>query len=207
VKKKRAHPDGLVKVPFSSIFYSNNIKFEEMIKPALSILFILILSACSESKKEPVPPTAAIVSDGIPLKKDSVLPVIGDSNIGFGLTQEELADDSVFADGSKPSSWQTAGITDVKGFKMFLKEVQQAVLNNDKEKLAKSIAYPLGKQIRNEQDFIKHYDRIFSKDAKLAIARLNFSQLFRNSKGVMCEDGKIWFSQVGDQFKIIAING
>lgn len=177
-----------------------------MIKPVIALLHLLILNACAETKNEPLPAPAAIISDSISSKMGALKAADVDASMGIGLTQEEMADDTVFADGSTPGSWQTAGVIDVKGFKLYLKNVQQMVLNDEKEKLAKCIAYPLGERIRSEKDFIRNYERIFSKDAKLAIARINFSQLFRNSQGVMIDNGRIWFSQVGDHFKIIAIN-
>ena len=49
------------------------------------------------------------------------------------LSQEELKDDSLFVDGSVPTSWDIAGVTDVKGLKLFIKQLQQWVINNDKE--------------------------------------------------------------------------
>ena len=80
------------------------------------------------------------------------------------------------------------------------------VLNDEKEQLAKLIKYPLGRSVKNEADFIKNYDRIFTKDAKLSIAKINFSQIFRNSKGAMSEEGRVWFQQEANEFKIVAVN-
>jgi hypothetical protein len=137
---------------------------------------------------------------------DSLKAVLPATNLGVGLTLEEMKDDSVFVDGSVPTSWEIAGITDVKGFKLFIKQLQLLVLDNNKEGLAKQIRYPLGKTIKTEADFIKNYDDIFTKDVKLSIAKINFNQIFRNSKGAMSDAGMVWFSQEGNAFKIIAVN-
>ena len=179
-----------------------------MKKYILSIIILPAIFACNETKKTPPTDTdpVPVINDSTPAKVDSAKGVKPDNSMGIGLTQEEMTDDTVFSDGSKPTSWDVAGITDVKGFKLFLKQVQLLVLNNDKERLAQLIRYPLSRSIKTEEDFIKNYDRIFSKDAKLSIAKLNFSQVFRNGKGAMSEDGKVWFSQVGKEFKIIAVN-
>jgi hypothetical protein len=146
------------------------------------------------------------------MKEDTVLnrPVVAvnDTNVisnPLVLSESEMKDDSVFADGSIPTSWKNAGITDVKGLKLFLKQLQQWVMNNDKEKLASAIKYPL-KNIKNEAELIAAYDKIFTKEVKLSFATINFNQVSRNQNGVMTEDGKAWISQFGNDFKIFAIN-
>ena len=176
-----------------------------MKKYILSIAILPAIFACNETK---IPPdvTTIPITGSSPATVDSVKTVKIDNSIGSGLTLEEMKDDSVFSDGSKPTSWEVAGITDVKGFKLFLKRLQLLALNNDKEQLAKLIRYPLGKSIKTAKDFIKNYVRVFTNDVKLSIAKINFSQIFRNSKGAMSEDGKVWFLQEGNEFKIIAVN-
>lgn len=121
------------------------------------------------------------------------------------VSAEEMKDDSVFTDGSIPTSWANAGITDVRGLKLFLKKAQQWAMNNDKEKLAAAIKYPL-KNIKNEQELIAAYDNIFTKEVKLSFATINFNQIFRNQQGVMTAGGKVWINQFGKDFKIFAIN-
>lgn len=123
----------------------------------------------------------------------------------LSVSQQEMKDDSVFSDGSIPSSWANAGIRDVKGLKLFLKQAQQWVMNNDKAKLAAAIKYPL-KNIKNEQELIAAYDAVFTKEVKLSFASINFNQVFRNQNGVMLEGGKVWINQFGNDFKIFAIN-
>lgn len=165
---------------------------------------ILFLIACNNPQTTST--TNAEIKPDSPLTlKDSPV-MVKSYSIGSGLTLEEMKDDSVFADGSVPTSWEIAGITDIKGFKLFLKNIQALVLNDHKEELAKNIRYPLGRSIRNEQDFIKNYERLITKDVKLSIANINFSQVFRNNKGAMSEGGRLWFSQEANGFKIIAIN-
>ncbi|MCW3093497.1 MAG: hypothetical protein JWP81_4566 [Ferruginibacter sp.] len=176
-----------------------------MKKCILSIILFTTVTACNAPTTSPEVQLSSL-PDSIPQKLDSLKPTTTDYSIGSGLTQEEMTDDTLFSDGSKPTSWEVAGISDVKGFKLFLKQLQSLVLNNDKEQLAKYIQYPLRKSIKSPKDFIKNYDNIFTKDVKLSIAKINLSQVFRNSKGAMSEEGRVWFSQVGNEFKIIAVN-
>lgn len=123
----------------------------------------------------------------------------------LAVTPFEMKDDSVFTDGSIPTSWQVAGIDDVAAFKLFLKQLQLWIMDNDKEKLATAIQYPL-KNIKTPEELIQHYDAVFTKDVKLSFATINFNQIFRNAKGAMTEGGKVWFAPEGKTFKIIAIN-
>jgi len=121
------------------------------------------------------------------------------------VSASEMKDDSVFADGSIPTTWENAGITDVKGLKLFLKQVQQWVMSNDKAQLALAVKYPLN-NIKNKEELIAAYDQVFTKDVKLSFAMINFNQIFRNSKGVMTSGGRAWITQEGANFKIFAIN-
>ncbi len=123
-----------------------------------------------------------------------------------GLSEKELKDDSIFVDGSRPTSWEIAGITDVKGLKLFIKQLQQWVVDNNKEKLSAIVQYPLNKYMKTREDLLTYYDAVFTKEVKLSFATINFSQLFRNEKGVMTDGGRVWLNQQGKEFKITAIN-
>ncbi|MEX0636982.1 MAG: hypothetical protein WD135_09455 [Ferruginibacter sp.] len=121
------------------------------------------------------------------------------------VSASEMKDDAVFADGSIPTSWENAGITDVRGLKLFLKQVQQWVITNNKVQLALAVKYPLN-NIQHKEDLMAAYDQVFTKDVKLSFAIINFNQIFRNSKGVMTSGGRAWITQEGTNFKIFAIN-
>ena len=121
------------------------------------------------------------------------------------LTAFELRDDSVFTDGSIPTSWANAGFTNVKGFKLFLKKVQLWIMDNNKDSLSQIIRYPL-RGLKNPSELVAAYDSVFTKPVKLSFATLNFSQVFRNQNGAMTDAGKVWFTKSGDGYKIIAIN-
>lgn len=127
------------------------------------------------------------------------------TNAILTVTPFEMKDDSVFVDGSIPTSWENAGFTDVKAFKLFLKQAQLWIMDNDKEKLASIVRYPL-KNIKNPEELVEKYDAVFTKDVKLSFAMINFNQIFRNQQGASTEGGKVWFAQQGKDFKIIAVN-
>ena len=90
--------------------------------------------------------------------------------------------------------------------KLFIKQLQQWTITNDKEKLASVIKYPINKTIKTKEELIANYDAVFTKQVQLSFATVNFNQLFRNAQGVMTNGGKVWIGQKGKAFQIIAIN-
>lgn len=172
----------------------------------LLITFIasVILMACGETDKQQQAVPGKIVEMEV-LKSSSDTSVTQLMKVS-DLSAEELKDDSVFKDGSKPTSWDNAGITDVKGLKLFIKQLQQWIISNNKEKLASVVRYPLNKYMKTKENVLANYDLIFTKGVELSFATTNFSQLFRNANGVMLDGGKVWINQQGKGFKIIAIN-
>lgn len=166
-----------------------------------AVMLILCAGACTNNKRN---------DNASGIDNDRFTPPVivhdtSNSPATFALTPLELQDDSIFSDGSIPTSWQNAGIADVNGLKVFIKQLQQMVMNNDKVNLAAAVQYPL-KNIQSTEALIKQYDEVFTKEVKLSLAAINFSQLFRNQNGVMTEGGKLWIRQVGKGFKIVAIN-
>ena len=160
-------------------------------------LILLIALSCTQPPKES---NKANVMDWVPVDTSTAKFEVS------ALSAEELRDDSVFSDGSIPSSWKNAGITNIKGMKLFVKKLQQWIVLNDKDSLASALKYPLGKTIKTKLDAVAKYDSLFTKEVKLSFATLNFNQLFRNQNGVMTSGGKVWFAQEGKGFKITAIN-
>ena len=167
-------------------------------------IFIVTVSmvtlACNQSVKKN---TEKTVSDTT--NTGAILPATELMKVSE-LSAEELKDDSVFTDGSIPTRWDNAGITDVKGLKLFIKQLQQWTITNDKEKLASVIKYPINKTIKTKEELIANYDAVFTKQVQLSFATVNFNQLFRNAQGVMTNGGKVWIGQKGKAFQIIAIN-
>ena len=87
-----------------------------MKKYLLSISILLVLIACNEPSTPPDVSPAPIITDSQLPKIDTLKSLKSNNSIGSGLTLEEMKDDSVFVDGSIPTSWEVAGITDVKNF-------------------------------------------------------------------------------------------
>jgi hypothetical protein len=164
-----------------------------MKKGFLFYMCCIMLVACQENKAK----------TGI--KEDAISAI--DSNVlGLPVHKIDLEDDTVFADGSRPASWETAGITKVRALKVFIKDLQYMVANDNREEIAKMVTYPLNAQIKTKAHFLEKYEQLFNPAVKEAIAKVNPRQIFRNYKGVMLGNGHIWIRQFDNDFKIIAIN-
>lgn len=170
--------------------------------------FVLFLFACNNNSNK-----AVNLGDSTPPKIDTPIvykdtthlqPAIADS---LALTPEQLKDDSTFADGSEPTSWEIAGIDDPVAFKKFLKKLQIWVKNDQRDSVASVISYPFGKaKIKNVAVFKNSYDKYFTDKVKDALQTQNFSQIFRNYQGAMIGNGAIWLNETNKSFKISAIN-
>jgi len=171
-------------------------------KYSLVILSAIILFSCNSGNEKNNTTDTANFEPPIVAKDVKLAQAPPDT---LTVTPFEMKDDSVFVDGSVPTSWENAGITDVKGFKLFLKQAQLWIMDNDKEKLASIVRYPL-KNIKTPEELVEKYDAVFTKDVKLSFAMINFNQIFRNQQGASTEGGKVWFAQQGKGFKIIAVN-
>lgn len=96
--------------------------------------------------------------------------------------------------------------------KVFIEDVTQAVRQNNRSAIAKMIAYPLSQpyplqDIANEKEFIKHYNRIFSKSL---LQRLDTSTMDDWSqvgwRGIMFCNGHIWIDLFDSGVKIRTVN-
>src|SRR5690349_1671164 len=54
----------------------------------------------------------------------------------YSLSASDLADDSVFSNGSKPVSWENAGVTDPVAMKTFVRKLQVWVRDNYVDSIA-----------------------------------------------------------------------
>lgn len=100
----------------------------------------------------------------------------------------------------------------------YVSKIKNYILNDNKEQLAEEIEYPINVvinskkvQIKNKDDLINNYDKIFTVDYKKAISNAPTRYLFTNYQGVMLGNGEVWINDIietDDNYKlmIIAIN-
>ena len=86
---------------------------------------VVLIMACNDAADKPATDSTTDSSNTTPantdVQKRADTVVTTDP---YALTADELKDDSVFADGSQPTSWSVAGIDDPVAFKQFLKRLQ-----------------------------------------------------------------------------------
>lgn len=106
------------------------------------------------------------------------------------------------------------------GVEEFVSDVKKAVLKGDKIWLAANLFYPLKVRIsekstidlKNRNQFLLQFDKIFTADFKSAIGKTFSHNHFNNYQGVMIGDGEIWINNTINAteakpiFQIIAIN-
>ena len=144
------------------------------------------------------------------LKPDGNFSVLKIDTISFSSQYEnpddgEYTDEVFYFNGTSPTSWAIAGISNSRSFKDFYMRFRNMVKLNDKDQIANYINYPLG-AIKNESDFVKNFEKIFTKDIKTTIQNQKVRQLFRDKRGVMIGDNHLWFKQINGEYKIVTIN-
>ncbi|WP_058831043.1 hypothetical protein [Paenibacillus polymyxa] len=120
------------------------------------------------------------------------------------------------APNASQNPFEVAGIQDPKAFLDTFKALQKAVADNDKEKVANYILYPLrvndsekSLTIPNKKDFLAKYDQIFTDAIREALVNQKTDDLFVNYQGVMVGSGELWLRRATDnpkQFGVFSIN-
>ncbi len=116
-----------------------------------------------------------------------------------------------FADAERVATQSNADHIEVR---IFLAALQKAVAADNKLKVASMIKYPIVITVqkrdvlfRTPASLVASYEQIFTPDLKKMIAEAKADELFRNYKGVMINNGEIWFDKINERgCKIIAIN-
>jgi hypothetical protein len=125
----------------------------------------------------------------------------------YALTAEDLKDDSVFSDGSRPVSWENAGVSDPIAIKKFIRKLQVWVRDNQVDSISGYLKYPMRNPgIKDKTDFKLNYRDYFSDGVKTALADQRLSQVFRTGQGAMIGQGQLWINQKDNIIQIIAIN-
>lgn len=115
---------------------------------------------------------------------------------------------------SATPAFDVAG-TDSAKVQSFLKSLQTAVAVDNRMKVASLFSYPVDVQaggqtltLKCDSDLQSHYSKVFDSGLKQAIAGAKVDTLSANAKGVMIDNGRVWFAPVGSKqaLKIIRIN-
>ena len=168
---------------------------------------IIIITSCNNASDKTAEQITDTPKDIIDTSSVVIKSVPVDAKDPYSLNTDELQDDSIFADGSKTTTWQVAGIDSPVAFKHFIKRLQHWVINNQRDSIASVIAYPIRHpDLKQKQDFLAHYDLYINEKVKNALKHQKLRQIFRNEEGAMIGKGTLWFSQTKNGFRIIGIN-
>lgn len=121
-------------------------------------------------------------------------------------TEQINLQDTLFEDGSTPSSWSNAGFDNPADFKEFLLSFKDWVKKDQVDSITAYIRFPL-KNYKTPDAFKKAYPKVFDDSLKKVIETQRLDRIFRNYQGAMLGNGEIWFSVIQKEgYKIIAIN-
>lgn len=170
-------------------------------KQFLFLSLILLMAACNS---QTTTTDDKLNTDTMPQAATTAEPAQATTKEDFDVAQIS-AQDTLFEDGSRPTSWANAGFDDPTRFKEFLVQFKEWVKTDDIDKIAAHIRFPIAKA-KNAAEFKQRYAQIFSQQVKDAVASQRLDRIFRNAEGAMLGDGAIWFIPSGNSYVIRAIN-
>jgi hypothetical protein len=90
-----------------------------------------------------------------------------------------------------------------EAYRNFLHELQIAVSEHARGRVAAMVNYPLRTRINGQwvrlqtpAQFLAHYDELLTPKTQDAITRQTYGELFSNNQGVMIGSGEVWYSGV-----------
>jgi len=121
---------------------------------------------------------------------------------------------AVIPPGCQNSTVDVFGPDEARKAREFLSELKAAVKQDDRQKIASMISYPLqvfGKtqkrSIQSRDEFLRGYEDVFSSNVKAALDRQTPNCLFGNWQGVMVGNGEFWYREItGKGYQIVTIN-
>lgn len=163
-----------------------------------AIFLLPLLFACNTASKKTAADSSII--EGV----KELVPVAPPPAVDPQAAQVQ-AQDTLFEDGTIPSSWENAGFNDPEGFKLFLLRFKDWVKNDRIDSIVMHTRFPL-RQYKTAAVFQQHYADIFDASMKTAVDTQRLDRIFRNAQGAMIGGGKIWFAPLPEGYRIIAIN-
>jgi hypothetical protein len=113
--------------------------------------------------------------------------------------------DSVFEDGSRPTTWANAGFGSPARFKRFLVVFKGWVKRDRVDSISAHIRYPI-RGAGSAAWFKEQYPHIFTRHLKLVISHQRLDRIFRNGQGAMVGNGDLWFIEDKGRYWVTAVN-
>lgn len=113
--------------------------------------------------------------------------------------------DTLFADGSRPSTWDIAGFNDPVAFKKFLAQFKDWVAHDQADSVIAHVKFPLA-HYKTAAELKAKYSEVFDSTMKAVVIQQPLNEIFRNYQGAMLGNGQLWWNELDGQYRIIAIN-
>lgn len=170
------------------------------------IIFAVTISlaalACNEST-ETTPDDDSIVA--VPDKVPMDTSFMNTPDVKNADDDQLTSVDTLFEDGSIPTSWANAGFDDPVGFKRFIIVFKDWVKADNKDSIAAHINFPVA-PAKTADIFKEKYADIFDKKLKAVVGKQRLDRIFRNADGAMIGSGQLWFTVNQGSYMITAIN-
>jgi hypothetical protein len=173
--------------------------------PKFQVLILgILLVGCHSANQQPGALSAAYDSSNVtPGGKDQ--DPAGRKSRRDSIEAQILAPDSIFEDGSRPTTWVNAGFNNPEGFKRFLLVYQHWIRKDQVDSISAHIRYPI-RGAGSAAWFKEQYPRIFTHRIKTIILRQRLDRIFRNGQGAMIGNGDVWFVEEKGRYWVTAIN-
>lgn len=119
--------------------------------------------------------------------------------------QQISSPDTVFADGSRPSTWDIAGFSDPVAFKKFIALFKDWVAHDQADSVIAHVKFPLA-HYKTAAELKAKYSEVFDSTMKAVVIQQPLNSIFRNYQGAMLGNGQLWWNELDGQYRIIAIN-
>ncbi len=182
----------------------------------LLILCITIIYGCTST---PPPSSNVTKIDTLPLDTPTYLntepisSIMPDTQVFMDewrvLTPNDIVDDSLLADGTLPSSWNTANIHQPDELKLFIKKISYFLEVKMIDSLVKHIKFPT-KNNTSKADFTAQKDKILTPEIIQAFINTRSAAINRTKSGVIILKNKAIIKNTStnkakDQYQIILI--
>lgn len=122
------------------------------------------------------------------------------------LEAQVMLPDSLFEDGSRPTTWKAAGFNHPDQFKRWLIKYKDWVKNDQVDSLAAHTHFPIH-GAGNANWFKEQYIHIYTAHLKQVVNKQRLDRIFRNGQGAMFGNGEVWFIEKGGKFWVNQVNG
>lgn len=168
------------------------------------LILVILMIGCHSADRQSGSSSAAYDSNNVTPGGKEQGPV-GKKAMNDSIEAQIHAPDSIFEDGSRPTTWANAGFDNPEGFKRFIVVYKHWVRKDLVDSISAHIRYPI-RGAGSVAWFKEQYPHIFTRRIKTVILRQRLDRIFRNGQGAMLGNGDLWFVEERGRYWLTAVN-